>query len=113
MNFWIGLVLGLLIGWLIEWVIDWLYWRRRRTAVPVVQEKTVTVERERLEDIFGIGPTYSKRLRGAGIDSFEKLAATPVAELERIVQKRDWQIADPASWVSQARDFAKRRRKAS
>jgi predicted flap endonuclease-1-like 5' DNA nuclease len=110
MNPWIFLIVGLLIGWLVEWVIDWLYWRRRRTTVPVVQEKTVTVERERLEDIFGIGPTYAKRLRAAGFDSFEKLAEASKDDLEMVVKKQDWQVADPASWISQARDFAKRRR---
>jgi hypothetical protein len=30
-------------------------------------------------------------------------------DLEEIIQKQDWQNADPSSWISQARDFAKRR----
>src|SRR5574341_37876 len=113
MNFIIGLVAGLLIGWLVEWVIDWLYWRRRRTEVKVATQKTVLVERERLEDIYGIGPTYGRRLRDAGISTFEELADRSPDELERIIGKQEWQVADPASWVSQARDFAKRRRVAS
>ncbi len=133
----VALVGGVLAGWLGEWVLDWLYWRRRSPApagdsglqdqvksleaenrdlkarldqAPQVKEKVVMVERERLEDIYGIGPVYGRRLRDAGIGTFELLADTPPDRLREITKIQDWQAADPDSWVSQARDFAKRRR---
>jgi len=140
MDFLTGLVSGLLAGWLGEWVIDWLYWRRRKPAagddgalraqvrsmegenrelrarlamaMPQVVEKVVTVERERLEDIYGIGPTYGKRLRANGITNFAELAEQDAEHLRDIMGIKDWQAADPASWISQARDFARRRRDA-
>ena len=135
-----ALVGGLLAGWLGEWVLDWLYWRRRKPAVasaaddpayakklesleaenkdlraklaiaPSVREKVVHVEREHLQDIYGIGPVYHKRLKEAGISTFEQLADANPKELVKIAKIQDWQAADPNSWVSQARDFADRRK---
>jgi predicted flap endonuclease-1-like 5' DNA nuclease len=140
MDFLTGLVSGLLAGWLGEWVIDWLYWRRRKPeagddgalraqmrsmegenrelrarlamAMPQVVEKVVTVERERLEDIYGIGPVYGKRLRANGITTFDELAEQHPDHLREMMGIKEWQAADPASWISQARDFARRRRDA-
>ena len=135
-----ALVGGLLAGWLGEWVLDWLYWRKRKPAdasavddpalakklqsleaenrdlksrlavAPVVTEKVVHVEREHLQDIYGIGPVYQKRLKDAGITTFEQLADANPKELIQIMKIEDWQAADPNSWVSQARDFADRRK---
>jgi predicted flap endonuclease-1-like 5' DNA nuclease len=138
MNFLTGLVGGLLTGWLGEWVIDWLYWRKRKTGsgddgalraqmralegenrelraklnlmTPQVIEKVVTVERERLEDIYGIGPVYGNRLREAGIKTFADLAEQHPDRVREIMGIEEWQAADPESWISQARDFARRRR---
>ena len=138
MDFLTGLVSGLLTGWLGEWVIDWLYWRKRKTRVsddgalraqmrsmegenrelraklnlmtPQIVEKVVTVERERLEDIYGIGPVYGKRLRDAGVSTFAQLAEQSPDRIREIMGIEDWQAADPDSWISQARDFARRRR---
>ena len=133
---------GLLAGWLGEWVLDWLYWRRRKPAAasagddpafakklesleaenrdlksrlagaPVVTEKVVIVEREHLQDIYGIGPVYEKRLKEAGITTFEGLADANPNELIKMAKIEDWQNADPGSWVTQARDFADRRKDA-
>jgi predicted flap endonuclease-1-like 5' DNA nuclease len=135
-----ALVGGLLAGWLGEWVLDWLYWRRRKPAValagddpafakklesleaenrdlkarlavvPVIKEKVVHVERAHLQDIYGIGPVYAKRLKDAGISTFDELADANPKELIQIAKIQDWQVADPGSWVSQARDFADRRK---
>jgi predicted flap endonuclease-1-like 5' DNA nuclease len=138
MDFLTGLVGGLLAGWLGEWVIDWMYWRRRKPeagddgalraqvrmmegenrelraklamAMPQVVEKIV--ERERLEDIYGIGPVFGKRLRENGISTFDQLAEQNADRIREIMGIEEWQSADPDSWISQARDFARRRRDA-
>jgi len=140
MDFLTGLVSGLLTGWLGEWVIDWLYWRKRKTdtgddgalraqmrmmegenrelraklamAMPQVVEKVVTVERERLEDIYGIGPVYGRRLRENGISTFAQLAEQNPDRLRELMGIEEWQAADPNSWIAQAKDFARRRRDA-
>src|SRR5689334_11971193 len=111
MDFLTGLVGGLLAGWLGEWVIDWLYWRRRKPntgddgalraqmrmvegenrelkaklamAMPQVVEKIV--ERERLEDIYGIGPVFGRRLRENGISTFDQLAEQSPARIREIM----------------------------
>jgi predicted flap endonuclease-1-like 5' DNA nuclease len=139
MDFLTGLVGGLLAGWLGEWVIDWFFWRRRAAPTgednalrdklrsletenrdlrarinvgPQVLEKVVTVERERLEDIYGIGPVFAGRLREAGVTTFAQLAEQNPNRVREWMAIEDWQVADPESWISQARDFAERRRAA-
>jgi len=86
--------------------------KARLGAAPTVQEKVVVVEREHLEDIYGIGPVYARRLRDAGIATFEQLADANPNQLVEIMKIEEWQVADPHSWISQARDFAERRRDA-
>lgn len=55
-----------------------------------------------LTHINGIGATYAKRLREAGIKTFAQLAARDVAELRQIAQIKEWQVADPADWIAEA-----------
>lgn len=102
-------VLGLLIGWLAEWAIDWLYWRARITRIANentgLKERIASLEAKKkkqrasslsakgrpltaedgtdnLQAIKGIGPVFAKRLKEAGITTFEQLSSLTSAELE-------------------------------
>ncbi len=57
-----------------------------------------------LEEINGIGPVYAKRLRAAGIKTFEELAVCTTDQLADIVGKG--RTADYESWISQAKVYA-------
>lgn len=52
--------------------------------------------------VTGIGPVYASRLRAAGIDSFEKVAATDDATLARIVGVSESRVE---GWRSQAAEL--------
>jgi predicted flap endonuclease-1-like 5' DNA nuclease len=113
------LILGLLIGWLVEWIIDLLYWRRPAApAAPpappqagqhILEERVVVKVRERedLQEIIGIGPTYAGRFHEKGIDTYEQLARLTPEEAVRIAKVQSWQGVDTADWIAQARALAR------
>lgn len=106
----------------------WLWWQRRRqpwsaaapqpapkppapapaatrpTATAATAEAVATGS-DPLEQISGVGPTYARRLRAAGVKTFAQLASRTPEELREIVGAAAWQ-ADPASWIQQARQFS-------
>jgi predicted flap endonuclease-1-like 5' DNA nuclease len=128
MLFWLGLVAGAIIGWVIEWVIDWRFWRRGldvttdeesrlRKELEVarleisnlqnrLQQSPLTPERDRLQDIDGIGPVFAQKLNEAGITTFVALGESSVARLTEIIKPQEWQSLDFDSWIRQARAFA-------
>ncbi len=57
-----------------------------------------------LQEIDGIGATYARRLREAGIDSFAALAASDEQTLQEIIAAPEWRKPDVASWIAQARE---------
>lgn len=101
-------ILGLFIGWLAEWAIDWFYWRERITRIAKentgLKERIASLEarkihraillsakgipitdrdgNDNLQAIKGIGPVFAKRLKEAGITTFEQLARLTSRELE-------------------------------
>ncbi len=128
------LVLGLLIGWLVEWAIDFLYWRGRIYKVASenkdLKERISSVETERkqgfkpdkgialtdkagrdnLEAIKGIGPVYARRLREAGIQSFEQLSQLSTERLGDILGERYKRLfSNQETILAQAKDFAQQR----
>ncbi len=128
------LVLGLLIGWLAEWVIDWYYWRGRVYRVAsenaTLKERISSFETERkqsfkpdkgtaltdkagrdnLEAIKGIGPVYAKRLREAGIQTFEQLSQLAPERLGDILGERYKRLfSNQETILAQAKDFAQQK----
>ena len=127
-------VVGLLIGWLAEWVIDWFYWRGRIFGMASenasLRERITFLEAERnqgfgsakgvaitdkegkdnFQAIKGIGPVFSKRLKEAGIHTFEQLSQLTPKELEEILgtlYKRFFSKQETI--LAQANDFAQQK----
>jgi len=65
--------------------------------------------RDDLEIVEGIGPKINELLQHAGIDTFAKLAATPAATVQRILDGAgpNFRLANPESWAKQAAICAK------
>lgn len=57
-----------------------------------------------LELIEGIGPKINELLKSAGIDTFAKLAAAPVATVQTVLDAAgpNYRLAKPESWARQA-----------
>ena len=55
-----------------------------------------------LTAIKGIGEVFEQRLYDAGVLTFADLAGKSVAELEAIIQPRNWQKVDLAAWIAEA-----------
>ncbi len=127
-------VLGLLIGWLAEWVIDWYYWRGRISSAASentsLKERISSLETERnqsfrpdkgisltdkagrdnLVAIKGIGPVFAKRLREAGINTFEQLSQLTRGQLGEILGDRYKRLfSNQENILAQAKDFARQK----
>jgi len=129
-------VFGLLIGWLAEWAIDWFYWRGRITQIAKentgLREQITSLEankgprplsakglpitdkdgKDNFQAIKGIGPVFAKRLKYAGVTTFEQLSRLTSRELEGILgnlYKRFFSKQETI--LAQAREFAKQRAK--
>jgi predicted flap endonuclease-1-like 5' DNA nuclease len=61
--------------------------------------------RDDLTVIDGIGPTFGRRLNEAGVTTFEQLAGLTPEQVRRITHVAEWQ-ADPADWITRARELA-------
>ena len=57
--------------------------------------------------INGIGPTYERRLKDAGIRSYADLAQQDPDSLREIVGVEDWHAADPQQWIDEAQTLSK------
>lgn len=127
-------VLGLLIGWLAEWALDWYYWRARlsRTAgenailrqritalearknpIPLSAKKIPIVDadgNDNFQAIKGIGPVFAKRLKEAGVLTFEQLSRMTSKQLEDVLgnlYKRFFSKEEQI--LAQAKEFARQR----
>ena len=125
-------VLGLLLGWLAEWAIDWYYWRgrlskfanentslkeriasleARKNPIPLSAKKVPLVDAEgnhNFQAIKGVGPVFAKRLKDAGILTFDQLSRLKTKQLEEILgtpYKRFFSKQETI--LAQAREFAK------
>ena len=134
MNVTAMLVLGLFIGWLAEWAIDWVYWRGQN--LRITNENTSLRERisslesaknqrrlsakgisltdkdgnDNFQAIKGIGPVFAKRLKEAGIQTFEQLSQLPSKDLEGILGNLYKHFFSKEESIrAQAKDFARQR----
>ena len=125
-------VLGLLLGWLAEWALDWYYWRGRigrvtrentglreqiaslqaRKNPPRLSAKNLPLINKdgshNLQAIKGVGPVFAKRLKDAGVVTFEQLSRLKPNQLEEILgtlYKRFFSKQETI--LAQAREFAK------
>ena len=78
-----------------------------RTPEPVPAAVEVPIVPDDLKLIEGIGPKISSLLNAAGIFTFAKLADTPVAAIQDVLDKANFRLGDPATWPDQARLAAK------
>lgn len=133
-------VLGLLIGWLAEWAVDWVYWRGRITRMAIensgLKEQISSLEAERkqkpvslsakgipiidkdgsdnLQAIKGIGPIFAKRLKEAGITTFEQLSRLTAKDLEGTLGNLYRRFFSKEESIrAQAKEFAKQRKQQS
>jgi predicted flap endonuclease-1-like 5' DNA nuclease len=127
-------VLGLLIGWLAEWAIDWFYWRGRITQIAKentgLKERIASLEamktprrlsrkgipitdengKDNFQAIKGVGPVYAKRLKEAGIDTFEQLSRLTSKEMEEILGPLYRRFFSKQESIrAQAREYAKQK----
>ena len=127
-------VLGLLLGWLAEWALDWYYWRghiRRiagentglkeriasleaRKNPPRLSAKNIPIVdadgNDNLQAIKGVGPVFAKRLKEAGVVTFEQLSQLRTKQLEEILgtlYKRFFSKQETI--LAQAKEFARQR----
>jgi predicted flap endonuclease-1-like 5' DNA nuclease len=127
-------ILGLLIGWLAEWAIDWFHWRGQIRAIAnentALRERITSLEKKKdttrlsakgipltdkdgndnFQAIKGIGPVFAKRLKEAGVTTFEQLSRLTSRELEAILgalYKRFFSRQETI--LAQAQEYARQR----
>ena len=72
------------------------------SAAPVSRVVKQTGKPDDLTAIKGIGPTYAKRLREAGINTYADLATQTPDQLAEITRATG-AAADPLQWIAEAR----------
>ena len=99
--------------------------RQRDEEVRVVRERfsAVDAQLDRLREEFeayqrthpddltvikGVGPVYQWKLRDAGVNTYQQLTASDPDQLRRMLDIKEWQRVDIASWIEQARDWMQR-----
>lgn len=56
-----------------------------------------------LTRIKGIGPKTANILQQAGITSYQELAGTSIQEVMDLLEKANYRLLDPTTWIEQAR----------
>jgi predicted flap endonuclease-1-like 5' DNA nuclease len=70
----------------------------RLPPIPAAEDK--------LEDIKGIGAVFARKLKSAGITTFDQLARTPAERIREIIQPEEWQKIEPEVWITEAETMA-------
>ena len=76
-----------------------------------LQDKFESYQRTHPDDltvIKGIGLVYQWKLRDIGVGSYQQLATADPEQLRRMLDIKNWQRVNIASWIEQARDWAQR-----
>lgn len=56
-----------------------------------------------LTRIKGIGPKTASALQLAGISTYRKLAGTSIQDVQSLLEKANYRLLDPTTWIEQAR----------
>jgi hypothetical protein len=101
--FWVWILIILLLVLLIAWVLFGT--RREEEVAPEAEIQPVETppEPDDLTKVEGIGPKIAATFQGAGINTFEQLAATDVERLQEILDNAGIRLGNPATWPEQAR----------
>jgi predicted flap endonuclease-1-like 5' DNA nuclease len=73
------------------------------TEAPVVAAAPMSVKKDDLTIVEGIGPKVSVLLNEAGIMNLDQLAEADPGQVRQILEKSGLQFIDPSSWNEQAR----------
>lgn len=76
---------------------------RAQLTIQSQAKQTLLQKKVNLEAIQGIGSTYARRLREAGIRTLSDLAQQTPEQVRQIVGLKAWQGGDPAQWIAEAR----------
>lgn len=77
------------------------------TPEPVpAQPSSLAQGEDDLQQINGIGPTYERRLKEAGIITFADLAAQTPERLRAVTGLQEWQSAAPEQWLAEAKELS-------
>jgi hypothetical protein len=92
-------------------VIGWLVSSRNGELVDVSNEAHVqSSEAKPVDDLVkieGVGPKVAKVLNEAGITTFEALADTNAADVQKVLSAAGLQMMNPEGWIEQASLAAK------
>jgi predicted flap endonuclease-1-like 5' DNA nuclease len=127
-------VLGLLVGWLAEWAIDWYYWRgqigriadentglreqiaslkAKKTPARLSAKNVPIVDadgNDNFQAIKGVGPVFAKRLKEAGVITFDQLSRLKASQLEEILGALYRRFFSKQETIlAQARELARQR----
>ncbi len=81
------------------------------TPVPAPAAAQAKAGKYPLEDIYGIGPAFAKRLNKAGIKTFDDLAKLSPKELRELLELEKWQRFDGKAWITEAKRVVEARKK--
>jgi hypothetical protein len=105
---WVFVILGF---FLLMVIVGWLVSRRRGEQVDVPSDVHVQPLVEKPADdlvkIEGIGPKVAKILNEAGIRTFESLAQSKAADIQKVLSAAGLQMMNPEGWIEQASLAAK------
>ncbi len=81
---------------------------RRPAETSTLSSQTTVVHRsaskpDDLTRIKGIGPKTAHILQQAGISSYQELADTSIQEVKELLEKANYRLLDPTTWIEQAR----------
>jgi predicted flap endonuclease-1-like 5' DNA nuclease len=71
------------------------------------KEHVLEVHHDNLKVIKGIGPAFEALLNKNNIFTFSELSATSVADLQKMLEKKNLRLANPETWPLQAKQFEK------
>ncbi len=92
-------------------IVGWWSSSRKQSEPEVAHEAHHSPELEKAPDdlvkLEGIGPKVAKVLNGGGIKTFEMLANSKVADIQKLLNEAGLQMMNPEGWIEQAKLAAK------